>query len=41
MYEWLKYAYPRKMAKEKQCRRAVVLKKINEKQFKEIVGKDY
>jgi len=40
-YKWFKFAYPRKMADEPQCRRAVELNKIDAAQFKEITGKDF
>ncbi len=41
MYEWLKFAYPNKMATIEQCRLAVEKKKITAAQFKEITGKDF
>lgn len=41
MYEWLKFAYPNKMATLEQCRFAVDKKKITTAQFKEITGQDY
>ena len=41
MYEWLKMAYPNKMATLDQCKRAVAKGRLTEAQYKEITGYDY
>ena len=41
MYDWLKMAYPKKMATLEQCKMAVVKGKITVVQYEEITGVMY
>ena len=41
MYEWLKFAYPLRMATLQQCKQVVIKGKITPEQYKEITGEVY